>query len=152
MPNREKDQITGEEPSILERPVMILIVENDETLRALLELCLRIEGYQVVTAATLQGAQAAREEHGLANFALVITDLNLSPSRQEWGGYQLYQNWTTIEPELPFLLISADEASYSLSDVRSGALSLIPKPFSFESLLDSVRQKMSASTRHAPSN
>jgi DNA-binding NtrC family response regulator len=100
----------------------VLIVEDEVGVRELLYEALRIYGYRVVTAATVQEAENALQSLGVAETDLVITDINLMPAHIAQEGYALYQRWRALYPALHFLLISGDSRNQELPDIRSGAV------------------------------
>ena len=118
----------------------VLIVEDEVGVRELLYEALRIYGYRVVTAATVQEAENALQSLGVAETDLVITDINLMPAHIAQEGYALYQRWRALYPALHFLLISGDSRNQELPDIRSGAVRFLAKPFGIDALLEVVQE------------
>jgi two-component system cell cycle sensor histidine kinase/response regulator CckA len=123
----------------LATPPRILILDDDEAIRTLLEEALQLHGYQTVTAATVTEAEAVLQQYGAAGLALVISDIHLSPNLQAQEGYVLYQRWTVSYPVLRFLLMSGDPRSQTLPAIRTGQVRFLAKPFSISELLDAVQ-------------
>jgi DNA-binding NtrC family response regulator len=118
----------------------VLIVEDEVGVREVLHDALSFCGYRVITAATVQEAERALQSLGVGEINLVITDINLTPSRNAQDGYALYQCWSALYPALRFILISGDPANRELPEVRSGAVRFLAKPFEIHALLEAVRE------------
>jgi DNA-binding NtrC family response regulator len=119
---------------------IILVIDDDRTIRGLLHEALNLRGYPVTAVGTVQEAEDTLQQFGAAALGLVITDIQLTTDRQAREGYMLYQRWRASYPALPFLLISGDPASQTLPAIRTGAVHFLPKPFTMSELLDIVRQ------------
>jgi DNA-binding NtrC family response regulator len=119
--------------------VFVLVVDDDEEVRNLIEDALRMHAYEVVTTATEQEAEEVRQRLGTVDMGLVICDINLTANAQAQEGYALYQRWTTVAAGLPFLLISGDPQAISLPAIRTGAVRFLPKPFSINDLITAVQ-------------
>jgi DNA-binding response OmpR family regulator len=118
---------------------IILIVEDEAGMRALLEDIPRLQGYQILTATTVPEAEAARQRVSPGGLALVIAKIHLIAAPEARGGCALAQRWRAQQPGPPFLLLSADPSTAELSDIRTGAVRWLAKPFSPGELLDAVR-------------
>jgi two-component system, OmpR family, response regulator len=118
----------------------ILLIEDQEGIRDSLAAMLRLQGYDVLTAATEAEAEAVRQRVGLGGLALVITNIRLTRAPQAREGYALLQRWHPLAPRLPFLLISGESAYQDLPAVRAGAVRLLVKPFPLEAFLAAVRE------------
>ena len=100
----------------------ILLVEDDETFRSLLQTILEDEGYEVLAAADgVKGLNLIRKE----SFDLVVTDLKM-PGK---SGLELFRE-TRLDPNPPlFIFITAfgrvDEAVGAMKD---GAVDFLTKP------------------------
>jgi two-component system cell cycle sensor histidine kinase/response regulator CckA len=120
----------------------ILIVDDEEPVRATLAEVLGIHGYRVVTAASVGEAEEAKQRLGIEGIHLVITDIHLTPGRQIRAGYALAQRWRAQHPGLPFILMSGDPSNQELPDVRAGGMRFLLKPFQMEAFLEVVRQAL----------
>ena len=121
------------------RPATILVVDDDEAVRGLLQEALDLYGYTVVVAATSQEAEDALQRLDPATIGLVIIDIHLTADPHAQEGYVLYQRWTTAHPTLPFLLISGDPNSQTLPAIATGVVRFLAKPFSLTELLQAVQ-------------
>jgi DNA-binding NtrC family response regulator len=123
----------------LPSPALVLVVDDDETLRELLEKALTIAGYQVLTTASVLEAEMVKQCYSAADLGLVISDIHLTATSRAWEGYELYQRWIAVEPTLPFLLISGDPCSRILPAIQTGAVRFLDKPFSVQTFLSTVQ-------------
>jgi DNA-binding NtrC family response regulator len=119
---------------------IILVIDDDMTIRSLLHEALNLRGYHVTAVGTVQEAEDILQQSGAAALGLVITDIQLTTDRQAREGYMLYQRWRASHPALPFLLISGDPSNQTLPAIRTGAVHFLPKPFTISALLETVQQ------------
>lgn len=117
----------------------VLVIDDDDAVRDVVENALNVHGYEVVSAATIQEAEDMKQRLGVTAIVLVICDIHLTDDPQLHEGYTLYQQWTTSHPALPFLLMSGDPQATNLPDVQSGAVYFLPKPFAIKRLLEAVQ-------------
>src|SRR3984893_14979872 len=119
-----------------ERPVRILIIEDETRIRAFVARGLEAEGYVV------DGAEDGRD--GLSRALgggcdLVILDLMLPGL----DGLTLLRELHARAPELPVVILSArSELSTKLRSFELGAVDYLPKPFSLDELLARVRVQL----------
>jgi DNA-binding NtrC family response regulator len=117
---------------------IILIIDDDETIRDIIREVLELQSYRIVTVETVQEAEQFLQQQTPDMIGLVITDIHLTSDVQAREGYALYQRWTASYPTLPFLLISGDPSSRTLPEVQSGTVAFLAKPFALQDLLDTV--------------
>ena len=112
----------------------ILIVEDDEPLRALLEEILQTASYAVTTASNgHQALRCLKDER----FDLVITDL-VMPGLD---GTELIRHIRADQPDLPVVAVSGagrDANLYLRIAEKLGASALLSKPFRMRAVLDTV--------------
>ena len=118
----------------------VLVVDDETGVRETLDQGLRLYGYRVITAATVQEAGKALQSLGAAKIDLVITDINLTPAYNAQEGYALYQRWSALYPTLRFILISGNPNSQELPHIRAGAVRFLAKPFGIDALAEAVRE------------
>lgn len=118
----------------------ILLIEDDEEMRKLLELALTREGYEVVA---LADGDQALDWLGLCLFdgslarvpALIVSDVRLP----EFGGLELLEGLLCAMDDIPVILITgfpSDELYAAAFEL--GAARVLAKPFDLESLLGAV--------------
>ena len=106
----------------------ILLVEDRDSLRRMLERALSAEGYEVVTAADGESAIAALEERG---FDLVLTDLKLPAA----SGIEVLAAARAAHPELPVVVLTAyGTVRSAVEAMRLGAVDFLEKPVEIDEL------------------
>jgi len=103
----------------------ILIVDDSATIRNLVKLALKLDGYEITSA--IDG-QDALEKLGKINVDMLITDLNMP----NMDGRELIRNVREI-PEfanLPIIVLSSLSSAKDISNTMEiGADSYVTKPF-----------------------
>lgn len=118
------------------QPARVLIVDDDVSLRRVLEYNLQEEGYDVITAGS--------GEEGLRLFderspALVVTDLKMPGM----GGFQLLQEIKGRSPDTAVIVITAFGAVETAVDaMKAGAYDYITKPFNRAALKLTVKKAL----------
>jgi CheY-like chemotaxis protein len=120
----------------------ILVVDDEEPVREAIVEMLSIQGYRVITAASVGDAEEAKQRLGVEGIHLVITDVHLTPGRQLRAGYALAQRWRMEQPRLPIILMSGDPSNQDVPEVRDGSLRFLLKPFRMEVFLEVVREAL----------
>lgn len=128
----------------------LLLVEDDRELRATLRSALVVEGYEVITAASMSEANAIYSQTRLdgdtrtPSFDLILLDLGLP----DGDGSELL-NRLRRRQNTPVIIISAREAEgQKIELLDAGADDYLVKPFSVGELLARIRVAM----RHRGAN
>ncbi len=123
----------------------ILLVEDDDQVRAVARRILVQGGYRVLVARSGGDALLLSEEHPAA-IDLLLTDVVMP----QMGGGKLAARLAPLRPEMRVLFMSGytDKAIVHLGVVEAG-IDLLHKPFTPDSLLSRVRQVLDAA--RAPS-
>ena len=101
----------------------ILVVDDEMSMRELLQLMLDKEGYQVTLAASGEEALKVLENN---TFDLVITDIRM----QDIDGIDVLKKAKALSPESVVIMISAfATAETAVEAMKEGAYDYIPKPF-----------------------
>ncbi len=102
----------------------VLVVEDEQSIRDILEELFTIEGNQVVAVATLDDARKALGERV---FDLIVTDLRLGGKRD--GGLQVMAVAGILSPEAMVIVLTAypDDDNRHAS-LRLGATHFLEKP------------------------
>ncbi|MFL5617294.1 MAG: PAS domain S-box protein [Gemmatimonadaceae bacterium] len=118
------------------RPVSVLVVEDEDPLRRLVERILVREGYHVTLAR--HGADALHIASTLEHpIELVITDLVMP----ELGGRDVAEALRAMNPSLPVLFISGYDPDPVLVGASGQAsTAFLAKPFTGNALLEQVRR------------
>lgn len=114
----------------------ILVVEDDDAVRAISAAFLRAGGYRVEAVADAEAAlERLQADDG---YALLFTDVMLGPGMD---GKRLAHDARELHPGLPVLLTSGDEEHAADADGTSG-LRLLRKPWRREDLVEAVRREL----------
>lgn len=107
---------------------MILIVDDNETVRLSLSLLLKRAGHDVASVATPDEAiTAARSE---ASLRLAVIDMNFSTATDGREGLELLRRLKVLRPDLPVILITAwGSIPLAVEGMRLGACDFITKPW-----------------------
>lgn len=114
----------------------LLVVDDDPAVRETLELALRCQGHEVVTADSGQRAvEAARE----SEVDLVLTDLRMSGM----NGLETLRAIRAVKPDARVMVITGF-ASNEMEDelLESGAVAIVMKPFALKDLYAAVHRAL----------
>ena len=117
----------------------ILIVDDEEVLRDVLEAVLRREGFDVVMAATGEHALAILDEDDAIDIDLVILDIMLPGI----SGIDTLRALRIANPYLPVIVITAySSIDGAIEAMKHGAFHYIPKPFKNEEVVLTVNKAL----------
>jgi len=106
----------------------ILVVDDEASMRQLMEIALSKEGYQVTAA---ESAGKARELFGERSFDLVISDIKLP----DLSGVEVLRQVRQTAPDTPVIMITAYASTdTAVEALRLGAYDYITKPFKIDEL------------------
>lgn len=107
----------------------ILLVEDEENIRELLQLNLQLEGYELVAVGDGKSALTVFSEQ---HFDLVLLDIMLP----EIDGLQICERMRLVNMEVPIVFLTAKDATQDrIAGLKKGADDYITKPFHLEELL-----------------
>lgn len=113
----------------------ILIIEDEEVLRDLLQSVLEDEGYKVIAATDGLGAVEIFRSHH-ESISLVITDMGLP----KMGGWEAFEEMKKIDPNVRTIMASGFLAvSLRNEMLKAGAKEFIQKPYAPEIILQKIR-------------
>ena len=120
----------------------ILLVEDEELLRAGVQEVLEIQGYTVITAPEGEQALACL---GAQTIDLIITDLVMP----KMDGVDFVKQLRKIKPDLPVIVVSGSTRNimqrYGIDSIQvPGANASMPKPFKSVDLIEQVRQLLAS--------
>jgi two-component system, cell cycle sensor histidine kinase and response regulator CckA len=116
------------------RSSTILVCEDDEQLRALVEMMLREHGYRVLLAAHgEQAVEIATENAGAID--IVVTDVHLP----QMTGPELVERLHTIQPAFEVVFLSGYPAEMFSGQLLPRGSEFLQKPFDETSLLETIR-------------
>jgi two-component system, cell cycle sensor histidine kinase and response regulator CckA len=114
----------------------LLVVEDDEAVRAVAVRILRSGGYRVLAAGDALAAMKALEDHG-GVIDLIVTDVVLPGL----GGRDLANQVEHLRPGVPVLFTSGYTDDTILAHgVRENTVHFIPKPYTVAALANKVRE------------
>lgn len=123
-----------------DKPV-ILVVDDEESMRYFLEKALRREGYEVVTAR--DGPEAIESAQRRAP-DLVLADVRMPGM----DGVALLRALRALHPRVPFVLMTAyGTVDDALSAMKQGATDYVLKPLRVEQVRDTVAKALSGGGR-----
>lgn len=113
----------------------ILIIEDEDHLRGLLQAIIEEEGYKVIaTTDGLEAVEIFRNHHD--TISLVITDMGLP----KMGGWEAFQEMKKIDPNVRTIMASGFLAvSLRNEMLKAGAKDFIQKPYAPEIILEKIR-------------
>jgi DNA-binding NtrC family response regulator len=114
----------------------ILLIDDDESLRRVIEYHLRDEGYRVLTA---PDGRTGLEQFQAEPVDLVLTDIRMP----EMDGMELLTRLKAMQPELPVVVLTAHGTIDSAVEaMKLGAFDYLTKPFSRDQLKGAVRKAL----------
>ncbi len=106
----------------------ILVIEDDSSLRQVLEMFLRKAGHEVASAVSAEEGLRLFENE---EFDIVLTDLKLGKQ----GGLEVLSRVKAISPECEVIIMTAySTVETALEAMKRGALDYVAKPFKLEEI------------------
>lgn len=113
---------------MLQKEIRILVVDDDPSIRNMLEIVLKKNNYDVILATD---GREALELLKKKTFDLVISDIKMP----DISGISLLQRLKTSNPEIPVIMITAFASTNdAVEAMKLGAEDYITKPFNLEEL------------------
>ena len=116
---------------------MILICDDDATIRSSLSLVLKRAGYEVAS---------AENPHEALGFVrgqcpeLILMDMNYSKTTTGEEGLELLRKTRVFCPDVPVILITAwGSIGLAVRGIRAGAFDFVTKPWNNLALLNTIR-------------
>ena len=114
----------------------ILVVDDETSMRQLLEITLRKEGHRVTMA---ESGQKAVEAFSKAAYDLVISDIKMP----DMSGVEVLREVKQSAPETPVIMITAySSAETAVEALRLGAYDYIAKPFKIDELKVTIKNAL----------
>jgi two-component system response regulator PilR (NtrC family) len=114
----------------------ILVVDDEGSMRQLLEIALGKEGYQVESAPS---GERAGELFGKSQFDLVISDIRMP----DMSGVEVLRRIRETSPATPVIMITAYASTdTAVEALRLGAYDYITKPFKLEELKVTIKNAL----------
>jgi DNA-binding NtrC family response regulator len=131
-----------------DKPVRVVLAENDEAMRRLVTVSLSREGFDVVecsNGAELAGVLEGQiESGGHPPFDVIVSDVQM-PGRT---GLECLRSVRHFNKKVPFIIITAfgDKTTYE-DAFRSGATAVFDKPFDLQELVHAIRRAVLSKNR-----
>lgn len=120
-------------------PRTILLVEDSDTVRAVIARMLSQEGFPVIEACGFEEAASILRRETVS-LALLLTDIVMPKS----SGIELARMAKRLRPGLPILLMTGDsKEAVEESEIGDGAMEWIEKPFTQEQIAAKIREILS---------
>jgi signal transduction histidine kinase/ActR/RegA family two-component response regulator len=120
----------------------ILVVEDDESVRAMIREVLESQGYTILTAAN--GREAIDElDRGTADVSLVMTDVVMP----EMDGREMWESLIARGCSIPFVVMSGFPQGQDSAAFLKGAAAYIQKPFGPRDIARVVRLALDAASK-----
>lgn len=117
-------------------PKRILVIDDDDSLRRVVEYNLAEDGHRVITAADGSGGLEAFQHESVD---LVLTDIRMP----QMEGIELLTRLKAMQPDLPVIILTAfGTIDSAVEAMRLGAFDYLTKPFSRDQLRASVRKAL----------
>ena len=122
----------------------VLVVDDEDDIRALIKDILSDEGYEVTNAADAAEARAARDE---SKFDLILLDIWMPDT----DGISLLREWSEHgELDCPVVIMSGHgTVDTAVEATRLGAFDFVEKPLSIATLLRTVERAIEASKKQS---
>ena len=119
-----------------QRAPRILVVDDERSLRELLAIVLKREGYDVVLAENGRAAVAALEQ---GSFDLLISDIKMP----DMTGVDVLRAAKRMDPDILGIMVTAFASTETaIEAMRLGACDYLSKPFDVDLLKMKVREKV----------
>jgi two-component system response regulator PilR (NtrC family) len=123
-------------PATDRRPPRILVVDDERSMRELLAIVLRREGYEVLLAENGRSAVATLEREPVD---LLISDIKMP----DMSGVEVLRAAKTVDPHILGIMITAFASTETAVEaMRLGACDYLSKPFDVDLLKMKVREKI----------
>ncbi len=136
---KHPQKITG--PSIKAKTEIekIMLVEDEDAVRAFSARALEKKGYEIIQATSgVEGLKSFKEHSD--SIDLIISDVIMP----ELGGFELIEEVQKTNPEIRVIFISgyAEEQFSDKFDASTGNITFLPKPYTLQELVDKVRSML----------
>ncbi|MBU1317765.1 MAG: sigma-54 dependent transcriptional regulator [candidate division Zixibacteria bacterium] len=116
--------------------VRVLLADDDDALRRVIQFKLRRKGFDVTAVAD---GQVALDELGKSRYDVLLTDMKMP----KLNGIELLERAKKVQPELEVILITAfADVSQAVKAVKLGAFDYLTKPFDDDELFVAIEKAL----------
>ena len=120
----------------MNRGCKILIVEDEKSIRDVLELNLSLDNFDVLSCSNGADAIKVAEE---SNVQIIIMDVMMP----KMNGIEAIQKIKAKRPEIPIIMLSAlNQSTDKIKGLKAGADDYVAKPFNYEELLLRIEKQL----------
>jgi CheY-like chemotaxis protein len=120
--------------------LMVLIVEDDETLQGIAEEALKDGGFDTAIATSAEEAVTLLQSN-IMDYRALVTDINL---KGRMSGWEVAKRARELNPEFPIIYMTAAGGEWASHGVPNSIL--LEKPFAPAQLVTAVAQLLNAGT------
>lgn len=124
----------------MENQLFVLVVEDDQLVKGVVEDSLSEGGFEAVTASSGEDAIALLDA-AEGKYRALVTDINLGP--EELDGWEVARHAREIDPNFPVVYMSGIEADQWASKGVPNSI-MLAKPFAPAQLVIAVSQLLNA--------
>jgi CheY-like chemotaxis protein len=118
----------------MENAVLILVVDDETAIRAVLTVALEDDGYKVVTAES--GEEALKQLKKHKDVKGIVTDIRLG-SERKMTGWEIARQARELNPEIAVVYMSGDSASdWAVDGVPKSVM--VTKPFAVSQISTAI--------------
>jgi CheY-like chemotaxis protein len=110
----------------------ILLVDDDDRVRRALARVLRVNGYDVVEASSIESAEALAR----SGFDMLVTDLHLG----DGTGWELHHRLNTVRPIAAIAISASGSPEDAARSLAAGFCDHLDKPVTFENLRAAIER------------
>ena len=124
---------------------MILIIDDDQTIRLSIGLMLRQAGFEYEAVSTESDAMAAMRRE---NVDLAILDMNLTLSTTGQQGIEMLRKFKILAPTTPVIMLSAwATVPLAVEGMKYGAVDFVTKPWANRDFMAKIRKALDSAEK-----
>lgn len=124
---------------------MILIIDDDQTIRLSIGLMLRQAGFEYEAVSTESDAMAAMRR---GNVDLAILDMNLTLSTTGQQGIEMLRKFKILAPTTPVIMLSAwATVPLAVEGMKYGAVDFVTKPWANRDFMAKIRKALDSAEK-----
>ena len=134
--------------STQDRPITVLVVEDEPTVRELAESIVADSGYRTLSAANAREAIALLEQN--KPIELLFTDINLPDGPDAMDGLELARQAVELRPRLGVIYTTGGGRTDGMTALFVDGGMFLPKPYRSEQLIKAIETASGSTTSDLP--